>query len=107
MQAENFHPGEFIVDELRERGWTVEDLVNHADASPLEGLALLVFLSVQRKSCRLGDKDFAWLARGFGVSREYFANHQEMWLSNPAEAAPFEVEDALWGGYGLDTEQVQ
>ena len=97
---ENFHPGEFIVDELRARGWTVEDLVAHADATALEGLALLVFLSVQKKNCRLGESDCQWLARGFGVSPEYFANHQAMWLANPNEADPFEVEDALWGGYG-------
>lgn len=72
-EAQRFHPGEFIKDELAARGWTVEDL---AAKSLLDAVALKEIIAGHRSVTPIFSMQ---LAKAFGVSRELFDNLQQFY----------------------------
>ena len=102
--AENFHPGEYLVDEMRWRGWHMGYLVAHGGGTPEDGLARLVFLSAQDRNCLLSIDSIELIARAFDVSAALFVNLQSAWLGNSAEPDKFDVPDDLFGPYTFPAE---
>lgn len=81
----SLHLAEIIEDEMRERKWTLTDLVNHmgpfADkhAYGVTHLAWEFFLNVRQPDIILGDKMARELATAFNVDAAFFTNLHENW----------------------------
>lgn len=80
IPAEMFHPSVFILDELKARGWTLDDLALRMGGDfSINRLALDLYIAVgpDEPDLLLGDgEDFA---RAFGTSPEFFRNLEAGW----------------------------
>lgn len=85
VQPLRFHPGEFINEELEERGWTVRDLVFRMKRYESEKdwatnlLAVEMYLTVHDPNVILGEEMAAEFSQAFGPSAEYFLNLHKLW----------------------------
>lgn len=90
----------FLADEMRERGWTTDDvairmLPNHK--APENALLVGLILSVQKDTLLVGDDTFLELERAFGVSAIFFRRLDQKWRDNPSARETFEPPDELFG----------
>ena len=80
IPAEVFHPGEFIQDEMDERGWTTSDVAARMPGDPeVNLLALDIYLSVRDRGVLLDRKMAEGLGVAFGVSAQLFINLDDAW----------------------------
>ena len=84
--AESFHLTEYIEKEMRERGWSLDDLAfRMCGIDPKEWaitrLAIEMFMEVRDTKMLLGEPMGSQLAKAFGVSPEFLNNLHEAWRS--------------------------
>lgn len=83
--AEGFHPAEYIEEELKERGWSVHDLVFRMRRYESESdwgrecLAVEMYLTVREPGVLLDWKMAIGFGEAFGVSPQMFINLHEAW----------------------------
>ncbi len=94
-KAENFHPAEFIVDELQKRGWTTRQVVATASGDETDLLALELYICAQQPDCRMGDALARILALGFDTSEDLWRNLETAYLAAPELAQPIDVPDSV------------
>ena len=88
-----FPVGDFINDEMQERGWSISELVSRMDGSVVTKLTIEILVHAPSKGVRLDDKTASLLARAFGTSKELWLRLDEQWqkhaptLSRSAERA--------------------
>jgi len=84
IPAEVFHPSEFILDEMKARGWSRDDLaLRMGDDFGIQRLALDFYLDVgpDARNMRITPEYFA---RAFGTSEELWKNLENAWLKGDA-----------------------
>lgn len=79
MSAEVFHPSEFILEELDERGATLDDLAMAMTGSFGMNRLCLDFYFLQEPGVLLGEDVAQDFGRIFGTSTEYWLNLDKMW----------------------------
>lgn len=75
--AEAFHPGEYILDEIRERNWTVEEFAEKS------GLPLTLLNSIIEEKARISPHTAECLGAILGTGAEVWANldmHYRIWI---------------------------
>jgi plasmid maintenance system antidote protein VapI len=83
MPAERFHPSEFIKDEMKARGWSMGYLASLMSGDFQENfLALDLYFHVHDENLRMGQDVIDDFAKIFGVSKEFFQNLENMWVSH-------------------------
>jgi hypothetical protein len=101
VPAQVFCLAEFLCEEMEARGWRTEDVVARmsadADEFVVNLLALDLMMCVQDDKLLVGDRQFAGLAKAFGVSEEFFRNLDDMWRKRPDRRAPFSPPDSIFG----------
>lgn len=93
--APDMHPSTFIFEEVAERGWTVDVLLDAmADNSPNEsaeywGMVLAMYSEVgpTNPKCRMGELTARVLDRAFGLSDGFWARMEESWLAASGDGA--------------------
>jgi plasmid maintenance system antidote protein VapI len=93
IPAESFHPSVFINDELKERGWSLRDLVFRMRRYKSEKdwavnmLAFEMYMTVHEPDIILGEEMAHDLGTAFNVSPALFLKLHESWRSTqrPAE----------------------
>lgn len=94
--AETFHLAELIEEEMRERGWTMHDLVMHMGPHEDEKawgiceLSFEMFLALtDNPNVILGEHMAQQLGDAFDVTPSFFTNYHDMWRKNAlAKTAP-------------------
>lgn len=82
LPAEAFHPAEFILEEMRARGWKLDDVaIRMGGDEDMNALTLGLYLTVRLPGMRLGDKTAAALGCAFDVDAQYFLNLEAAWLA--------------------------
>ena len=78
MPAEVFPPGEFIKDEIEERGWTQEYLAE------LLGSPVQLVNEIIAGKCAITVKTAQGLSAAFGTSAQFWMNMESMYRSSQA-----------------------
>lgn len=87
--AETFHVGEYIADELAERGWTVRELAERMGGNPaINELSVELALHVRDPRAFVGPKMADGLARAFGTSAQLWLNLDRAWRLGAAGGRP-------------------
>ena len=81
MGATAFHPAEYIDDEMKERGWTIDDVVSRMSGDrDMNFASLSLYLSIRdMPNLRLGELAIG-LEEAFGVNRQTFWNLEKSWV---------------------------
>jgi|TARA_Y100000296_G_scaffold84726_1_gene118683 HTH-type transcriptional regulator/antitoxin HigA len=88
--AETFPPGEFIADELTERGWTTADLAARMGGDPaVNQLDIDLLIHAPSRDMILAEETAQGLARAFGVSASFFLSLDRAWRDHEP---PLELE---------------
>lgn len=80
IPAETFSPGEFIKDELNERGWSTFELAKRMSGDvALNSCNIGLLIHAPDKAMILDKDTSARLGRAFGVSADFFRNLDCAW----------------------------
>lgn len=98
--AEVFCLAEFLCDELIARDWTTA----HAAVSgggtneqiAMNQFKLDLLLCVQEEKLLIDDDTFAFLARAFDVSEQFFRNLDAAWRKSPQRRVPFQAPESVF-----------
>ena len=85
--AEVFHPSEFILDEMKARGWSRDDLALRMGGDfGIARLSLDFYLDVgpTEPDLRIGSEGATGFAAAFGTDPDYFLNLEKSWLAGQA-----------------------
>ncbi len=74
------HPSEFIDDELKARGWTLEQLAEKMGGDADINCLSLYLYRLKDPGILLGEESAAGLSRAFGTSDEVWLNLHDAWL---------------------------
>jgi len=78
-----FPVGSFVLDEMQERGWSIEELTRRMDGKPETQLTLELLICAPTKGATLDEKTAELLAAAFGTSKELWQKLDEQWQQNP------------------------
>lgn len=80
--AESFPVGSFILDEMQERGWSVEELVRQMRADAVGQLTIELLIYAPTKGATLDERTASQLAHAFGTSKELWLRLDRAWQQN-------------------------
>ena len=97
IPAQVFCAGEFVDDELIERGWTVRELAERMGGDPeVNQLALgFLLLTPGEPGLMLGDDMAQGLERAFGPSAQFWLNLDAAWRRWPDRQTTFTPRSAF------------
>lgn len=79
IPAETFPPGEFIEDEMKYRGWTLDDLHRRLGDDPITCCCVDLCMAVHDKNLLMDERTAEALGRAFGTSSDYWMNLDRAW----------------------------
>lgn len=91
---------EYLVDEMRARGWRSDDVARRMktpNGAAMDLFCLDLLLAVQNDALIIDDAMFVGLGHTFDVSADLFRNLHLAWVTNKAERVPFECPDEIFG----------
>ena len=83
-----FPVGSFILDEMQERGWSIEELGRRMGCDIRDELAVELLIHAPTKGATLGEHTAKLLAKAFGTSKELWLKLDETWQQNVPDEPP-------------------
>lgn len=98
--AETFRLGEYLGEEMEERGWTSLDVAARMAGESLAVDALFVdfVLVIDDPRALISQRDYRRLETAFGVSAGFFERLDAPWRERPGSLSPYEAPDHLFAG---------
>ena len=99
IPAEVFPLSDLLIDEMKERGWTTDDVAERMPGDkPTNCLRIALIIALQIDGMILTEDDYAALSAAFGASADFFRNYHGAWLKWPdRRSAPEEAPDEVFG----------
>ena len=99
IPAEVFRLGEYLAEEMQERGWKSGDVAARMTGEyGYNVFALELVLAIDDDELRIDDDLFDGLALVFDVHPEFFRNLHRTWLDHPDRRSEFDPPDDLFSG---------
>lgn len=82
VSATTFPVGVFILEELKARRWTLDELSKRMGGDAVTRLTLKLLIHAPTKGATLGRETAARLARAFGTSKTIWLKLDDAWQAN-------------------------
>lgn len=77
-----FPVGSFILDEMLERDWTIDDLIERMGGDDVTRLTVELLIHAPTKGVTIDQETAIRLSAAFGTSKELWLKLDEMWQNN-------------------------